>query len=166
VLGNPSRLVAGAATAETLERVTLTQAIKDARAALPTSGLRNGGNVAAAQIDIPGLPSTMVASSRVEEAGHGLIGGGNQNFTYLELPNAAGNPILRNTDSEYKILDNIADRLGGNSSTRGSVMIVTERPACESCLDVVNQFRARYPNIEVKVFDNNGVLLPPPKKTP
>jgi filamentous hemagglutinin len=164
VLGNPSRVVAGAATAETLERVTLTQAIKDARAGLPTSSLRNGGNVAAAEIDIPGLPSRMVASSRVDEAANGLIGDGSQNFTHMTLPNTEGKLIPRNTDSEYKILDNVADLLGSDTSARGSIKIVTERPACDSCLNVANQFRAKYPNIEVRVFDNNGVLLPPPRK--
>ncbi len=74
-----------------------------------------------------------------------------------------GELVKRNTDSEYKILDNIADLLGNNTSVRGSVKIVTESPACDSCLSVVDQFQAKYPNIEVKVFDNNGVMLQPKK---
>jgi len=62
---------------------------------------------------------------------------------------------------EYKILDNIADQLGNNTAATGSVKIFTERPACNSCLDVANQFRDKYPNINVTIYNNNGVVLGP-----
>jgi filamentous hemagglutinin len=164
VLGTPSRVLAGAATSELLERTALTQAIKEVRAGL-ASDVKKGGNVAVAQIDIPGLPSQMAASSKVDNAGRGVVGDGSGNFAATELPLKNGDLVKRNTDSEYKILDNIADLLGDNTELRGRVKIVTERPACDSCLNVVEQFRAKYPNIEVKVFDNNGVPLPP-RNTP
>lgn len=38
----------------------------------------------------------------------------------------------------------------------------TERQACEHCLDVADQFRAKYPNIVVKIFDGKGVILNSP----
>ncbi len=107
----------------------------------------------------------MVASSRLDMPSHGLVGEGSGNFAYSELPNAKGVPISRNSDSEYKILDNIADKLGNNTGAKGSITIVSERPACGSCLGVVDQFHKRYPNIDVKVFDNTGVLLSPLKKS-
>ena len=159
LLGGPLQTVAGAATADLLERVALTRAIKGARAALPMARLQSGGNIAAARIEIPGLPTQMVASSRVDVAGNGPIGEGGGNFTFTSVPNARGTPISRDGDSEYKILDNVADILGGNTSASGTIKIVTERPACSSCLDVAQQFAAKYPNIEVKPFDNSGVLL-------
>jgi filamentous hemagglutinin len=162
VLGTPMRVVAGVATSEFLERTALTQAIKDVRIGLP-SDAKKSGNVALAWIDVPGLPSQIAASSKVDEAGRGVIGNGSANFSAMELPLKSGELVKRNTDSEYKILDNIADMLGNNASLRGSVKIVTERPACDSCLNVVDQFQAKYPNIEVKVFDNNGVMLLPKK---
>lgn len=166
LLGTPSRVIAGTAAGELLERVTLTQAIKDVRAGLP-SDPRRSGNVAAAQIDIEGLPAQMAAHSDINQAGKGVVGKGSGNFTSMELPNAQGVPVQRSTDSEYKILDNIADRLGNNTSATGTVKIVTERPACDSCLDVANQFRAKYPNIDVQIYDNNGVMLTKtPKVTP
>ncbi|WP_123957409.1 deaminase domain-containing protein [Frederiksenia canicola] len=34
--------------------------------------------------------------------------------------------------------------------------IFTERPACQSCLGVAEQFNKHYPNIKVNIFDNNG----------
>lgn len=35
----------------------------------------------------------------------------------------------------------------------------TERQACEHCLNVADKFRAKYPNIVVKIFDNKGIIL-------
>jgi filamentous hemagglutinin len=160
--GVPSRLIAGRATAETMELVGLTQAIKDVRIGLP-SGAKNSGNVATANVDIAGLPSQMAASSEINVTKNGVIGKGSENFSFLELPNTVGKSVSRNTDSEYKILDNIADKLGNNPNATGTIKIVTERPACDSCLDVAKQFTARYPNIELQIFDNNGVALLPKK---
>ncbi|MBT9184516.1 deaminase domain-containing protein [Pectobacterium punjabense] len=74
-------------------------------------------------------------------------------------------PILRNTDSEYKVLDNLADRLGSNISAKGSVTpIFTERAACESCLGVMKKFPDRYHNINIDVLDKNHSRLIPKKK--
>ncbi|CNB79066.1 Uncharacterised protein [Yersinia frederiksenii] len=93
-----------------------------------------------------------------------MVGKGSQNFEHKTLPNKEGVLIPRNTDSEYKILDNLADQLGNDTSAKGSVTIFTERPACGSCLGVVDQFQQKYPGIQVNVLDNNGVLLTPRKK--
>ncbi|MEG9488531.1 deaminase domain-containing protein [Mannheimia indoligenes] len=49
----------------------------------------------------------------------------------------------------------------GHSRHRGQVTILTERPACPSCLGVAEQFNKRYPNIKVNIFDNNGNLIKP-----
>jgi filamentous hemagglutinin len=163
VLGTPSRAIAGAATSELLERTALTQAIKDVRAGLP-SDPRRSGNVAVATVEIDGLPSQMAAHSDINTAEKEVVGKGSGNFTAMDLPNAQGIPISRSTDSEYKILDNIADQLGSNTAAKGTVKIITERPACNSCLDVPNQFREKYPNVDVQIYDNNGVLLTKQRK--
>ncbi|WP_369690900.1 deaminase domain-containing protein [Phytopseudomonas flavescens] len=60
-------------------------------------------------------------------------------------------------------MDNLAQKLGNNTTAKGSVTIFTERVACSSCLGVVEQFKAKYPNIQVNVLDNNGVIMRPPK---
>jgi len=156
LLGNP-RFPMGAPTAELLERTVLTQAIKEARIGL-TGAARREGNVAAAAIEIDGLPSRLVSSSRIDFPRNGLIGEGSGNFQATTIGG-----VNRAQDSEYKILDFIADRLGENTRIKGSVTIVTERPACDSCLSVVKQFLEKYPNIEVKVFNNSGLLLTPRK---
>ncbi|CFR07696.1 Uncharacterised protein [Yersinia frederiksenii] len=153
----------------TLDRVTESQLspmrkmVTDVRSGLSSSPKRSG-NVAVAEVDIPGMPKQMAAHSSVNQEGKGLVGAGSGNFTYKKLPNKQGDMISRKGDSEYKILDNLADQLGGNTSTKGTVTIFTERPACGSCLGVVEQFQQKYPGIQVNVLDNNGVLLRPGAK--
>ncbi|WP_109439439.1 deaminase domain-containing protein [Achromobacter xylosoxidans] len=66
----------------------------------------------------------------------GLIGSGSGNFVAQSVPNKAGDMVYRGIDTEYKILDNIADQLGGNISARGTVSTLTEKAACASCLNV------------------------------
>lgn len=66
-------------------------------------------------------------------------------------------------ESEAKILDGLAQKLGNNFNAKGTVTIFTERPACSSCLGVVEQFKVKYPNIRIDVLDNNGVVMRPLK---
>ncbi|WP_204371177.1 deaminase domain-containing protein, partial [Serratia marcescens] len=77
---------------------------------------------------------TLAAHSGIDKAENSFIGKGSGNFKFKTINSGDGKPIPRNTDSEYKILDNLADKLGGNVSIKGKVTIFTERAACESCL--------------------------------
>lgn len=145
------------------QAATFKKQITELRAGL-SSDPKRSGNVTVAYINIPGMPKTLAAHSGVNVPGKGLVGKGSENFKYQEIPNNKGIPIARNTDSEYKILDNLSDKLGSNVSTKGAVTIFTERPACGSCLGVVEQFQQKYPGIKVDVLDNNGVMLRPGAK--
>ncbi|MDX6916963.1 deaminase domain-containing protein [Pectobacterium carotovorum] len=138
------------------------QQIIDLRAPL-SRDYRTKGNVAVAEINIPGMPKTLAGHSRIEKAENGFVGDGKQNFQFKELPNKQGVGVDRNIDSEYKILDNLDDKLGNNTLAKGSVTIFTERAACESCLGVVDQFQKMYPNIKLELLDNNDVVLKPGK---
>lgn len=158
--------LAGAkATGTVIDTAPMAQRVMDVRAGLP-SNLKRSGNVAVAEIDIPGIPKQMAAHSQVSDAGKGLIGSGSGNFVAQSVPNKAGDMVYRGIDTEYKILDNIADQLGSNTSARGTVNILTEKAACASCLNVAEQFKAKYPNITVNILDNQGVMLRPPRKMP
>ncbi len=136
------------------------QQVLDARAPF-SQNIRKMGNAAVAQIDIPGMPKTLAAHSRIDKAEKSFVGKGGGNFTYETIKNSDGNPIPRNLDSEYKILDNLADKLGANITAKGKVTIFTERVACDSCLGVVEQFQKKYPGVKVEVIDNNNILLIP-----
>ncbi len=158
-------MVGAKATATLIDTAPMAQRVMGVRAGLP-SGLRRSGNVAVAEIDILGIPNQMAAHSQVSDAGKGLIGSGNGNFVAQFVPNKAGDLVYRGLDTEYKILDNIADQLGRNTSVSGTVNILTEKAACASCLNVTEQFKAKYLNITVNILDNQGVMLRPPRKTP
>ena len=64
----------------------------------------------------------------------------------------------RITDSEYRMLNDLAKRLGGvkgqvKESITGSLKIVSENPYCKSCQGVIQQFSNMFPNIEITLID-------------
>ncbi|MFC7441172.1 deaminase domain-containing protein [Laceyella putida] len=81
----------------------------------------------------------------------------------------------RGLDSEVKIVEYLASKLGGNRNAKGQVVIFTEKRACASCQGqgrkliteegedvyngVIDQFSEMYPNIEVVVYDAEGRKL-------
>lgn len=153
-------------------QATLTTQVADLRATL-TGNAKTGGNMGVAQIDIPGIQSTMAASSQVDlpsaaQAASGFVGKVPETFPSSVVPTGGAKPfpLLRDVDSEAKILNNVAAKLGDNTSTTGTINLLTERSPCASCSNVIDLFKAKYPNITVNVFDNNGKLIPPTKKGP
>jgi hypothetical protein len=53
---------------------------------------------------------------------------------------------VRIADVEYKLLEDIAARLGPARIVRGAVTIFIELSTCSYCAGVIEQFRLRYPN--------------------
>jgi filamentous hemagglutinin len=143
--------------------------IQSLRAGLPSEE-RRGGNVADAIVAIDGSPLSRVsAHSKIdtptaEQLAAGFVGvQQNRVFDTLFLPGANSlRSIPRAVDSEAKILEEVAARLGNNTSARGTMVIYSERNICTSCLGVMQQFQARYPNINITVYHNNGNLFRPP----
>ncbi len=66
---------------------------------------------------------------------------------------------LRDTDSEFKMLNDLAKRLGGVkggskiTSVEGSIKIVSENPYCASCAGVIQQFHNMFPKINLILVD-------------
>ncbi len=166
LLSGPSRIIAGRATANTLEAVTGTQAIKDIRAALPSDAKR-GGNMAVAEVGIPGVPVEIAAHNFIPMPNNtqkalGLISKTeNPQFSTSTVLTTDGRWVQRSGDSEAMIFESIANRLGENRNIKGTINLVTELKSCSSCLDVAEQFSKKYPNIEVNIFDNEGIRLTP-----
>ncbi|KAI3591405.1 hypothetical protein D9X30_3612 [Cupriavidus sp. U2] len=134
LFGAPSKLLVGSAVSETLSRASMVQQISEIRSRLP-SAARKGGNMGFAKIDIDGVPTTMAASSRIDNPSSdqrmlGLVG--------------------RVVASEAKILNNIATLLGANVKASGTINLLTERAPCGSCSDVIKMYRfaasLRFPN--------------------
>lgn len=148
-------------------QTALTQQVADLRATLP-SGPKTKGNMGVAQIDVPGVQPMMAASSQVQiptaiQSANGFVGLVPETFPSTIVPSANGTLIDRVTDSEAKILNNVAVQLGDNTAVTGTINLFTERPPCSSCSNVIDLFRSKYPGIAVNVFDNAGKLISPTK---
>jgi The BURPS668_1122 family of deaminases len=163
--------VAGAVNlAET--QASLATKVADLRSGLP-SNIKNSGNMGVAEIDIPGVPSTMAASSKIDiptpvQRANGFVGEVPETFSSTALPTGSNPPFMlsRAGDSEAKILNNIAAKLGNNTSATGTINLITERAPCASCSNIIEKFKAKYPNINLNVFDNGGANIPPTRKSP
>ena len=59
--------------------------------------------------------------------------------------------LVMDTDAEYKALSAIADTLDllDEDNLRGKLYLYTERKPCESCTYVLQQFKDKYPKIEI-----------------
>lgn len=58
----------------------------------------------------------------------------------------------RYNDTEYKILNEIATRIGDNPEVSGHIKMYSDLKSCPSCQHVIKQFQARYPKIKVEVI--------------
>lgn len=58
---------------------------------------------------------------------------------------------LMDTDAEYKVLSAVADTLdmSYDRQVEGKLYLYTERKPCESCNGVIEQFKEKFPNIEI-----------------
>ncbi|GAB1534358.1 MULTISPECIES: deaminase domain-containing protein [Brevibacillus] len=80
-----------------------------------------------------------------------------------EAPNARGRETLRDDDTEFKILNNIAKDLGDRPETKGKITLFTEKDTCGSCNYVISQFKEKYPNIVIEVVHNRRIEITPIK---
>lgn len=67
------------------------------------------------------------------------------------------NAYNRIYDTESKILEDVAARLGDNSKATGRIDLFTELPVCKSCEGVIQQFKEKYPNINIHVYDGKSI---------
>ncbi len=139
-------------------RDRLLSVVSDMRADLPREG-----NVAFAEINVGALSSeTMVmkAYSQFDDrVGEFLPKPSGDLNSWVLKPQVStsryvGTPqgYLRDMDTEFKILETVAQRLGSNSQASGRINLISEKMVCPSCSDVVVQFRERYPNIQLNIF--------------
>ena len=61
----------------------------------------------------------------------------------------------RDLDSEYKILEAIAEKYTNTREVKGKIELFTEREPCDSCEYVMKQFRQTFPNIQLNVYHGN-----------
>ncbi|MDO7908886.1 WXG100 family type VII secretion target [Paenibacillus sp. JX-17] len=150
---------------------SIIERVKEIRSQLP-SKLKKSGNVGYAEVDIQGInKKEYFAHSSVNNAtdkgvlpGMSLKPPGEPVFkakkvdpdnARIDTPEA----YLRDYDTEYKILNDIASQLGNNKNAKGTINLFTERLTCQSCTDVILDFRREYPNITINVLTNDGKVV-------
>ncbi|WP_165953711.1 deaminase domain-containing protein [Streptomyces sp. 8K308] len=130
--------------------------IRDAARAL-RDALELGGdrNVGVADVDIfgIGLPRLFSVSGRGDRY-EGLVPwvGDPRNPQRFLPRQLEGEDNDRTTDTEYRLLTYIANQIGeASDDVDGVIDLYTELPVCNSCNDVINQFRNEFPNVTVNV---------------
>ena len=114
---------------------------------------RQIGNLAIAKIDVKGLPQRMEAFSSFQKEEHGFISLPETKIfkpiSVDKYQNIASPPrgTLRNI-----LLETIVQQLGNNRNVSGRIDLFTELKACQSCSNVILEFRNRYPNIQLNIF--------------
>ncbi|AYF78555.1 hypothetical protein D7D52_37375 [Nocardia yunnanensis] len=64
-------------------------------------------------------------------------------------PISVDGSVERPTDSEFKILDQLAQKL--NPDSKGVINLYTEREPCPACDNVIKQFQDKFPGVKVNV---------------
>ncbi|MFM9403416.1 deaminase domain-containing protein [Myroides odoratimimus] len=126
-----------------------------------TSDFKKSGNFGWAETEIKELSkSEYFAHSSIDELTPTLIERVpdislkpvKEEFPWSTIPNSTGRLIKRNIDTEYKILTEIAQKLGDNVDVTGKIRLFTERKPCSSCSNVIELFSAKYKKIEIEII--------------
>lgn len=107
---------------------------------------------------LEGTVNGKVVDSKMWRSGTANIKTEPQIFKAIEVEGASGGVWLRNTDSEYKMLNKLAEDLGGKTGMKypniqGELKIISENPYCDSCIGIIQQFNEMFPNIKLILID-------------
>lgn len=115
------------------------------------------GNVATAEVNIPGLKKDFKAHSQVHSK-DSLGYMDDFSVTSAEkdriLTNYVEDAYPRYNDTEAKILEDVASKIK-DSNIKGEINLFSELDCCQSCTNLILEFRQKYPNIKVNVVTNN-----------
>ncbi len=117
------------------------------------SNRQMGRNIAVADYEINGNTGEMKGISGPEKEGFVNAPAPGENHL---TPTDSGKGYIAATDSEYKILENIADEYwsddpNARARVTGEIRLYTERKPCPSCIKVIQQFEKLFPNIHIIV---------------
>lgn len=62
----------------------------------------------------------------------------------------------RYNDTEAKILENIAAQIT-DFNVSGTINLYSELDCCQSCTNIIFEFRRKYPNVELKIYTDNTI---------
>lgn len=144
----------GEASKERIKK-NLANEIEEIREKMPNSNLSKRGNMAAADVDIPGIKEDFIAHSKINEESD--IGADTADFSFLKSENErifttyVDDKFPRYHDTEAKILEDIASQIT-DSNVEGTIYLYSELPCCQSCSNIILEFRNMFPNIKLIVI--------------
>ncbi|GHU61533.1 hypothetical protein FACS189418_1340 [Clostridia bacterium] len=136
--------------------------IDNLRNQMPNNDLAKRGNMAIADVKIEGIKSEFSAHSKIDSMSD--RGADIANFSLKKLeserifetyePAASkigGMPFDRFHDTEAKILEDIASQVK-DPKVFGIIDLYTELPVCQSCTNIIFEFRRNFTNIKLNVY--------------
>ena len=129
--------------------------INDIRKIMPNSKLQSRGNMAIADVDVQGLKNEYVAHSQINKVGD--KGADLADFSHLKsederiFASYVEDKFPRYQDTEAKILEDIATNIK-DPNMSGTINLYSELPCCQSCSNVILEFRRKFPNIKLNVY--------------
>jgi len=113
-------------------------------------------NVAVAEVSILGIKKEFQAHSQIHSSDS--LGSNVGDFSYSKtdrlLETYVDDEFPRFNDTEAKILEDIASQIK-DPNTKGRIDLFTDLDACQSCTNLIMEFRRKYPNIELNVYSEN-----------
>ncbi|MCD4643448.1 hypothetical protein AR454_15350 [Bacillus mycoides] len=115
------------------------------------------GNVATAEVDISGIKKDFKAHSQIH-SNDSLGYADDFSITPSEkdrvLTNYVDDVHPRYNDTEAKILEDIASKIK-DPNIKGEINLFSELDCCQSCTNLIFEFREKFPNIKVNIITNN-----------
>ncbi|WP_218923633.1 deaminase domain-containing protein, partial [Bacillus pseudomycoides] len=155
----------GGRVSETNKVKSFQNRIDNIRNSMPNNTLKKRGNMATADVKIPGLKDKFNAHSKINSKFD--KGADVEEFSMLKPESerifksyepSASKPDATKFDkfhdTEAKILEDIASQIK-NPNISGKIDLYTELPACQSCSNIILEFRKRYPNIHLNIHTKN-----------
>ena len=129
--------------------------IADIRSQMPNNNLGKRGNMAMADVDISGVKDSFVAHSKINTETD--KGADVAEFSYLKsateriFTTYVDEKYPRYHDTEAKILEDIAAQIS-DRNVDGVINLYSELPCCQSCSNIILEFRRMFPNIMLNIF--------------
>ncbi|MEK3683772.1 deaminase domain-containing protein [Paenibacillus sp. FSL R10-2736] len=116
----------------------------------------SSGNVAVADVNIPGIQKGFQAHSQIHSSDSvgSNVGDFSSSKVDKSLETYVDDEFPRFNDTEAKILEDIASQIK-DPNVKGRIDLFTELDACQSCSNLIMEFRRKFPNIELNVYSKN-----------
>ncbi len=136
-------------------KTELKNEIIDIRNKMPNTELAKRGNMAVADVSIQGIKDKFYAHSKINSitdkgadvAEFSLLKSSDERFftSYVD------DKYPRYHDTEAKILGDIASQIE-NPDISGKINLYSELPCCQSCSNIILEFRMKFPNIQLNIY--------------